>query len=413
MVDRFINILTSLRLTVVCLCLSLVLVFVGTLAQVDLGLYRVQNEFFRSFFVYWSPGGGSLRIPVLPGGYLLGGVLLANLLAAHFKRFKLTKKKIGIFMIHIGIILLIVGQLLTDLLAHESVLHLKEGQTKSYSVTERESELAVIDPSDPDTDNVVAIPDALLAKGGLITHPALPFAINVKSYFPNSFVTNRPADAVGPPPATKGFGPELEIENEPRVTSMDFRDVPTGVIELSAGQALLGSWVVSEYFTQPQTVTFENKSYQLILRPKRVYRPYSIQLVKFTHAVYKGTETPKDFASLIRLRRPDTGEDREVRIYMNNPLRYAGETYYQQSFDKDDHGTVLQVVRNPSWLTPYFSCILVGAGLLVQFMSHLIAFARRTAAKAKAAGPIKGRARPAAPAPAAVASMSANAKRRD
>jgi len=218
---------------------------------------------------------------------------------------------------------------------------------------------------------------------------------------------------VGPPPATKGFGPELEIENEPRVTSMDFRDVPTGVIELSAGQALLGSWVVSEYFTQPQTVTFENKSYQLILRPKRVYRPYSIQLVKFTHAVYKGTETPKDFASLIRLRRPDTGEDREVRIYMNNPLRYAGETYYQQSFDKDDHGTVLQVVRNPSWLTPYFSCILVGAGLLVQFMSHLIAFARRTAAKAKAAGPIKGRARPAAPAPAAVASMSANAKRRD
>jgi len=32
-------------------------------------------------------------------------------------------------------------------------------------------------------------------------------------------------------------------------------------------------------------------------------------------------------------------------------------------------------VRNPSWLTPYLSCALVGAGLLVQFLSHLLGFA--------------------------------------
>ena len=47
--DRLIAVLTSLRLTVVCLILAAVLVFWGTLAQVDLGLYKVQNEFFRSF----------------------------------------------------------------------------------------------------------------------------------------------------------------------------------------------------------------------------------------------------------------------------------------------------------------------------------------------------------------------------
>ncbi len=40
MMDRFINFFTSLRLTVVCLVLALVLVFVGTLAQVEIGLYR-------------------------------------------------------------------------------------------------------------------------------------------------------------------------------------------------------------------------------------------------------------------------------------------------------------------------------------------------------------------------------------
>jgi hypothetical protein len=67
---------------------------------------------------------------------------------------------------------------------------------------------------------------------------------------------------------------------------------------------------------------------------------------------------------------------------MNSPLRYAGETYYQADWDhEDDRGTILQVVHNPSWLTPYFSCVLVGMGLIVQFASHLFGFTlkRRTA----------------------------------
>ena len=43
--------------------------------------------------------------------------------------------------------------------------------------------------------------------------------------------------------------------------------------------------------------------------------------------------------------------------------------------------TILQVVRNPGWLTPYLACVLVALGLIVQFMTHLIGFAmkRRTA----------------------------------
>jgi hypothetical protein len=61
-------------------------------------------------------------------------------------------------------------------------------------------------------------------------------------------------------------------------------------------------------------------------------------------------------------------------------LRYAGETFYQASFDPDNQGTILQVVHNPSWLTPYLSCILVGVGLIVQFATHLLGFTfmRRT-----------------------------------
>src|SRR2546421_11890964 len=122
--DRLIKFFTSMRLTVVCLGLGLVLVFIGTLAQVDLGLYKAQNEFFRSFFIFWGPKGAGWKMPIFPGGYLVGGVLLINLVAAHFSRFKWTRKKAGIWLVHFGIILLLLGQLLTDMLSHESALHL-------------------------------------------------------------------------------------------------------------------------------------------------------------------------------------------------------------------------------------------------------------------------------------------------
>jgi len=59
LLDRLYKIFTSLRLTVVLLALGLLLVFWGTLAQVNLGLYKAQNDFFRSFFIYWQPAGSS------------------------------------------------------------------------------------------------------------------------------------------------------------------------------------------------------------------------------------------------------------------------------------------------------------------------------------------------------------------
>ena len=62
---------------------------------------------------------------------------------------------------------------------------------------------------------------------------------------------------------------------------------------------------------------------------------------------------------------------------MNNLLRYGGETFYQASFDPDNQGTVLQVVHNPGWLTPYFSCVLVGVGMVWQFLTHLVGFATK------------------------------------
>ena len=198
------NFLASLRLTVVCLSLAIIVVFVGTLAEVHIGLYAAQAEIFRSFFVHWTPKGTHLRIPVFPGGWLVGLVLLANLIAAHIKRFQFSKKKIGILMVHAGLIFLLAGQFFTEVFQVESQMRLPVGATMNYTEDSRNHELAVIDVTDPSHDSVVSIPEALLAKGGEIHPPGMPFTLRVKSYLPNS---TRPARC---PAAAQNFKPARE-----------------------------------------------------------------------------------------------------------------------------------------------------------------------------------------------------------
>jgi hypothetical protein len=153
--------------------------------------------------------------------------------------------------------------------------------------------------------------------------------------------------------------------------------MPSGIVELTTPQGSLGAFLVSTFISRPQVLAHNGRRYELALRPQRFYRPFSLHLVEFKHDRYPGTDIPKNFSSRVRLQRADTGEDREVLIYMNNPLRYGGETFYQASFDRDDQGSILQVVRNPGWLTPYFSCVLVSLGLTVQFLLHLFGHAMK------------------------------------
>ncbi|HWH70382.1 MAG TPA: hypothetical protein VNT26_13430, partial [Candidatus Sulfotelmatobacter sp.] len=306
--DRVVEFFTSLRLTVVCLAFGMALVFFGTLAQVDMGLYKAQNEFFRSFIVFWGPKGASWKMPVLPGGYLVGGVLLLNLIAASFKRFGFGRKKAGIWMVHFGLILLLLGQFLTDVLSRESTLHLREGEARNYTEADRQAELAIVDTTEADSDKVVAIPQGALMGQKEIQHADLPFTVRVKHFYANSQVQNRPAEATTPPPANQGFGPQAVVEELPRVTETDRRDIPSAIVELVTPQGTsLGSWLVSEYIEQPQKFNWNQRSYQLAMRPRRYYSPFSLQLLEFRHDVYPGTDIPKNFSSRVLLQRPAAG----------------------------------------------------------------------------------------------------------
>jgi hypothetical protein len=368
----------SLRLTVVCLALGMLLVFLGTLAQVHWGIHQVQARYFQSLFVYWSPSGASWKIPILPGGYLLGAVLFVNLLAAHATRFQFSKKKAGIILLHLGVILLLIGQLLTGLFARETQMRIDEGQTLGYSEAPREVELAVIDTTNPNYDQVVAIPEAVLARGGTIQNPTLPFTIRIQQFMPNSRLAMRSQAPQAPPsPATAGFGKNMVAAPVPRTVRDDERDLSSAFIELDGTMGSLGTWLVSNAIAEPQSFALDGHNYSLVMRQRRFYKQFAITLLDFTHDTYAGTDIPKNFSSRIRLTDLERNENREVLISMNDPLRYRGFTFYQSGFDNNDKTSILQVVKNPAMLLPYIACGLVALGLLMQFSMHLFGFVKK------------------------------------
>jgi hypothetical protein len=392
--------LASLRLTVVLFVLAFILVFCGTLAQVDAGIWTVVKQYFRSSYV-WVPlqifVPRSIRVPggfPFPGGWLIGGCLLANLLAAHAVRFRFTWKRSGILLIHAGLVVMMLSELVTGLFAVEGILTIVQGSSSSFLELHDLKELAIIDPSDPATDHVVVIPESRLKQGELIRHDRLPFDVEPVRYMVNSDMP-RPAEPGVPNPATAGDGRMLVARPRPPVTGTDREqsdDSPAAYLAFKkkdSGESL-GTYLVSSWWSdylrmqgqdRPQQVQVEHKTYSVYLRAKRVYKPYAVFLKKFQHTRYTGTDLDKSFSSQVRLVDPSRHEEREIEISMNEPLRYGGETFYQSGFLPGDLGTRLQVVRNPGWLMPYVSCFMVAAGMIFHFGLHLSRFLRRRLAQ--------------------------------
>ncbi len=383
MLDSIYKFFTSVKLAVVLLALGLILVFWGTIAQVKLGLYMAQDEFFRSLFIYWRPNGSTLRIPIFPGGYLVGGLLLINLFAAHLKYYRPGFKRLGIAMIHLGVVMLLIGQFATDMLSVESQMAIREGESSNYSESGSRWELAIIDASGEKDDGVVAIPASLLMKNRELSHADMPFKLRPVKYLINSSLSEtNETSTYELVKAENSVGRKVWWSALPKETRMNFRDIPSCVVELIGPTGESRAVLVSGYLSRPFTVTAGGRELQLVLRPERYYKPYRLHLIDFRFDRYAGTDKPKNYSSRIRLERPETGESREVTIRMNEPLRYDGKTFFQSSFDKETElSTVLQVVDNPGWLTPYFACVLVSVGMIWQFLVHLIGFAakRKTA----------------------------------
>ena len=392
MMSQMLKNIASVRLTVALLSLSMVLIFFGTLDQVEYGIWHTQKLYFESFLVIWKYPQtwpiytylGWIHIPML-GGYAVGGLLLANLLAAFFSRFKFSFTKLGINAIHLGLILLLMSELLTDFLSVESQMTIIEGEKSNYSQTVRENELVIIDRSGTSQDIVHSISASKLKPGVQISIPKNDLEIKVIAFYKNS-ILGRGTEQQVQRLATHGAGAKMNILATP--TQIDYAEdainTTTAYIEVHYQKEVLGTWLVSNVIDErfpAQKFQAGEKDLEIAMRYKRHYYPFEIELLDFSHEKYPGTDIPFNYSSKVIAHHQETGTDQQALIYMNHPLRYNGLTFYQASFMPDETATILQVVRNPGWLLPYLSVLMMGAGMSFQFSLHFTKFLKKKAAQ--------------------------------
>jgi hypothetical protein len=242
----------------------------------------------------------------------------------------------------------------------------EEGQTLNYVESTRELELAITDTTEAKTNDVYGVPESLLREGSMVPIPGTPVTFLIKQFLKNAQLRNRgPSDL--PSLASQGVGVGVTVAELPPVSRDDEMNQTAVFVEPWAGARSYGTWLVSSALGAPQSFTHEGRTYTLAMQRRREYLPYSITLKDFRHDVYPGTDIPKNFSSLVHVENPQRNEARDVLIYMNQPLRYAGKTFYQSSFGKNDTLSIFQVVQNPGWVIPYLSCVLVTLGLLIHF----------------------------------------------
>lgn len=380
--------IASLKLTVVIFALSIFLVFAGTLAQVNTGIWTVVDTYFRSAVVtielqIFVPK-ELAKIPGaiwFPGGLTIGIAMFVNLLAAHAVRFKLKWKRSGMIITHLGVLLLLVSEFVTGYAAKEGNMTILEGETVNFIEDIRVTELSVVDQSNPNDDLVVVVPQRFLGQNKTIENSLFPFTMKITEWMPNSQILGpmqTPADRKGI--ADTGAASELSAIPIAIANGVDGAtgDAPSAYVTFFDGEKRIGTYLLSVFLEQPQAVFIADRVYWVNLRFARTYKPYSLHLVDFKHDLFTGTQMARNYSSQVQLVDEAKNVDREVLIYMNHPLRHAGETFYQASFLRGDAGTVLQVVQNPGWIIPYVSCSIVTLGMLLHFGIRLVPTLKRS-----------------------------------
>ncbi|MDE0446650.1 MAG: cytochrome c biogenesis protein ResB [Spirochaetaceae bacterium] len=361
-----VRVLIDLRVTVACLSLLFVLTFLGTMHQIDNGIYSAQKKYFESFFTL------AAGFVPLPGAQLVLWVLCVNLAAATVYRFAYRARRIGILIIHGGLFALFFGMFFTQYFAQESFLSLLEGEGGNVTTDYFDWEVAVWDPAG-ETRRVAAVDAAELADGNTVRIDRYGVELRPQRYFAHAQAFSRSGGA--PSPWINGSG--IDSLAEARVSPDPQENFPGVLLTVahrdgSAEVLLYGADVA------PASVPVAGGRLAVALRRKHYVMPLVVTLDDFRAEFHPNSDTPRSFESDVILSTPQF--TRSARISMNHPLRHAGYTFYQASYAIDATGretSTLAVVHNRSRVVPYVGTLVVGLGLAVHFVQTLVLRRRR------------------------------------
>ncbi len=384
---RFLKLISSFGLACVVLFLFFILTLLGTLEQVEHGLYETQKRYFDSLFVWYDIA--EVELPLIPGVRLLMWVLFFNMLSAAILKMRKGWKGAGLLIAHFGILLLLVGGAIGLQFKNYGAMMIWEGDKASEFESYTEWQLDII-PVDEDGKGAEAlvIPAVQIDRIGsgdtqVFTSGELPFDVVVHGREKNSI----PIPA-GAPMSVSMKGKEIDgyklMSNKPakqaeqNLPGMYVSFPDSGKTEGSEAEVILWGGDVAPY-----TVEKDGKRWTVKLVKEKWRVPFEIKLRDFHFEYFPGTQKARVYRSDVT--KIENGVERDVRISMNKPLRHKGYTFFQSSFGpsgSDDKGdqrmyTVLAVMQNPADHWPLASLIVSGVGLLIHFMIKLWTYLKK------------------------------------
>ena len=340
----------------------IVLVFFGTIAQKDIGLYASQMKYFSSYYFT------ILGFIPLPGGRLTVMIMTINLFSSLFKKSLWKLKKIGIIIVHIGGLLLLLGGGVTAYFSSEGNMVISEGDSSDHVNDYHTMELAFVNTSLEDSLEYTVFDSPILSVGNTIKYDNLGIEINIIDMIKNVRIENRisPSDSI-----YKGLLKDFVLL--PKQPEKEATQNRPGIILKIGGTGQITDGIYGIFLGQrtPDRFTLNDQNFFTEFRRKRTYLPFAIQLADFEKIMHPGTDIAKSYSSEVNLIENDNS--RRILIKMNEPLRHRGYTFYQASFidDLPRETTVLATVKNHGRLFPYISSIIMSIGLLIHLLISL------------------------------------------
>lgn len=346
--------LSSIKITTICLLWLFVLTFIGTVMQMDMGLYEAQQKYFFSWF--FLVGG----ILPFPGARLAMWILFINLVAVTITRFVKYKNKryFGILITHFGLLLYFAASFFIFHLQKESSLQLLEQEATNITQSYYDWEISIWQENTYPRD-VIAIDLNGYKKGHDISSPTLPFSIHVDDFYKNAdaYLAEGTAQPNHFSASNIGFlNPIPEaLKTEENVAGVllqiTYADQRIPLI-LFGGEK------------KPFVLETTEGNWHLQLRKRHYELPFLIKLDDFRAKFYPGTEKAQSFESDVEV--IVNNQPRKVTISMNKPLRYKDYTIFQAAYFIDQMGreySTLAVVKNKGRYLPYIASFITFLGL--------------------------------------------------
>ncbi len=389
---------TSFKLATLVLVLLTFITLFGTLAQVNHGLVASKRFYFDSWFLWYSikevDGSFTPVFPFAPGGMLLMVILFTNMLMGAIVKVKKRLRGIGLLISHSGMLLLLAGGFVSHKFGTDGFIALYPGMKSSKVESYREWQLELIPVNDADkAEKAFVIPtEALnalrLNQEKVFPMPDLPFDVKINSYAANSspIPTSAPMSAQVEGKEIDGF----KLANQ-ELSKKAEQNLPGAYVEFVPKEggdpieAIL--WSGSAKFdpkekNMPFQFRVGDQRFAAQLAKKTWRVPYEIELDEFIFERHPGTGVAKEYRS--RITRFEEGkESQSLDIRMNEPMRYGGYVFFQESFGPPDAPagqmySQFAVANNPADQWPLIAVSITGLGLLIHFCMSLNKFVSRT-----------------------------------